>query len=137
MVLAFQSLSLTSCTNWTADRETDKTQKLKEEKSLGVSKAIKVERITGYPVSGETIPSPNNTPRDYDIGGTDLGIFWKMEEGKVGILFGDTYGKGWNAMGWSTDKDLTDGLKIDGMITDGGDVAKQIIFSATYNNWIR
>ena len=140
MVLAFQSLSLTSCTNRTADRETDNTQKPKEEKSLTVSKAIKVARITGYPVSGETIPSPNNTPRDYDIGGTDLGIFWKMEEGKVGILFGDTYGKGWkpgntpnwrsNAMGWSTDKDLTDGLKIDGMITDGGDVAKQIIFSA-------
>ncbi len=69
--------------------------------------------MTGQPVPGETIPSPNNTPINYNIGGTDLGIFWKMSDNKVGILFGDTYGKAWqpghtpewrsNAMAWSSD----------------------------------
>lgn len=96
--------------------------------------------MTGKPVADENIPSPNNTARDYDIGGTDLGIFWKMGEGKVGILFGDTYGRNWkpgytpnwrsNAMGWSTDTDLSDGITIDGMIVEPPGVAKQIIYSA-------
>lgn len=65
----------------------------KEDKTtcIIVTKATKTARMTGQPVPGETIPSPNNTPVNYNIGGTDLGIFWKMSDNKVGILFGDTY----------------------------------------------
>lgn len=85
----------------------------KEDKTtcIIVTKATKTARMTGQPVPGETIPSPNNTPVNYDIGGTDLGIFWKMSDNKVGILFGDTYGKAWrpgytqewrsNVMAWN------------------------------------
>lgn len=85
----------------------------KEDKTtcIIVTKATKTARMTGQPVPGETIPSPNNTPVNYNIGGTDLGIFWKMSDNKVGILFGDTYGKAWrpghtpewrsNAMAWN------------------------------------
>lgn len=131
---------LTCCSNRTADTDSPEEQGKNEKKGLTVIRATKVARITGKPIAGEDIPSPNNTARDYDIGGTDLGIFWKMEEGKVGILFGDTYGRNWkpgytpnwrsNAMGWSTDADLSDGITIDGMIVEPAGVAKQIIYSA-------
>ena len=127
---------LTCCSNRTADTDSPEEQGKNEKKGLTVIRATKVARITGKPIAGEDIPSPNNTARDYDIGGTDLGIFWKMEEGKVGILFGDTYGRDWkpgytpnwrsNAMGWSTDADLSDGITIDGMIVEPAGVAKQI-----------
>lgn len=131
---------MTCCSNRTADISGPVEQGKEGKKTLVVTKATKVARITGKPVAGETIPSPNNTARDYDIGGTDLGIYWKMDEDKVGILFGDTFGKDWypgytpnwrsNAMGWTSDKNLSDGLTIDGMITEPAGVAKQIIYSA-------
>lgn len=131
---------MTCCSNRTADISGPDKQQPEKEKALSVTKVTKIARITGKPVTGETILSPNNTARDYDIGGTDLGIYWKMDDEKVGILFGDTYGKDWrpghtpnwrsNAMGWTTDKDLSDGLTIDGMITEPASVAKQIIYSA-------
>ena len=142
MVLILNIIPTTACSEWEPDlyipESTEKPDDGK--KTLAVTRVTKVARTTGYPKSGEKFPSPNNTPEDYDIGGTDLGIFWKMEEGKVGILFGDTFGKDWrpghtpnwrsNAMGWSTDTDLTDGITIDGMITEPAGVAKQIIYSA-------
>lgn len=116
------------------------TPDVSEKQGLAVTKVTKVAKMTGYPKEGEKFPSPNNTPEDYDIGGTDLGIFWKMDEGKVRILFGDIFGKDWkpgytpnwrsNAMAWSTDTDLSDGITIDGMITEPAGVAKQIIYSA-------
>ena len=133
-------LLLTCCSNRTADIDSPGEQGKDEKKELTVVRVTKVARMTGKPVADENIPSPNNTARDYDIGGTDLGIFWKMGEGKVGILFGDTYGRNWkpgytpnwrsNAMGWSTDTDLSDGITIDGMIVEPPGVAKQIIYSA-------
>ena len=69
----------------------------KEDKTTCIigTKATKTARMTGQPVPGETIPSPNNTPVNYNIGGTDLGIFWKMSDNKVGILLGVTFGKAW------------------------------------------
>ncbi|MBQ7194519.1 MAG: DUF4185 domain-containing protein [Bacteroidales bacterium] len=107
---------------------------------ITVDKAVKVSRMTGTRPQSESFPSPNNTEYRYNIGGTDLGIFWRMGGDKVGILFGDTFGKGWkpgytpdwrsNAMAWSTDRDLDDGITFDGMITDASGSAKQIIYSA-------
>src|SRR3982751_3405696 len=61
--------------------------------SLYLANMQKVSRLTGTPLEGENIPSPNNTAQDYDVGGTDLGIFWKMDSSRVGIFFGDTNGK--------------------------------------------
>ena len=131
---------LTCCSNRTADTDSPEEQGKNEKKGLTVIRVTKVARMTGKPVAGEDIPSPNNTGRDYDVGGTDLGIYWKMGEGKVGILFGDTFGRDWapgytpnwrsNVMAWSTDTDLSDGLTFDGMITEPAGVAKQIIYSA-------
>ena len=141
-ILLLNTLSLTACSQWEPDIDTsgDKTPDVSEKQELAVKRVTKVARMTGYPKPDEKFPSPNNTPEDYDIGGTDLGIFWKMNEGKVGILFGDTFGRDWrpghtpnwrsNAMAWSTDTDLSDGITIDGMITERAGVAKQIIFSA-------
>ena len=111
LAVTLSLITLTCCSNRNADIDIPKEQDKDEQKGLSVVKVTKVARMTGKPVAGENIPSPNNTARDYDIGGTDLGIYWKMEEGKVGILFGDTFGKDWapghtpnwrsNAMAWS------------------------------------
>lgn len=140
LAVTLSLITLTCCSNRNAEIDIPKEQDKDEQKGLSVVKVTKVARMTGKPVTGEDIPSPNNTARDYDIGGTDLGIYWKMEEGKVGILFGDTFGKDWapghtpnwrsNAMAWSTDTDLSDGLTFDGMITEPANNAKQIIYSA-------
>ena len=85
LAVTLSIISLTCCSNRNADIDIPKEQDKDEQKGLSVVKVTKVARMTGKPVAGENIPSPNNTARDYDIGGTDLGIYWKMGEGKVGI----------------------------------------------------
>lgn len=143
-------LSISACSSaGTVDTDSPAGQDKAEPGALAVVKATKVARMTGKPVSGETMASPNNTATKYDVGGTDLGIFWRMGGDKVGILFGDTFGKDWkpgytpnwrsNVMAWTTDRNLDDGLTFDGMITDGASSAKQIIYSAHettgYGDW--
>ena len=120
--------------------ESDDTQQTTTVEGLKVTKATRIARITGRPVAGETILSPNNTADDYNIGGTDLGIYWRLGGDKVGILFGDTYGRDWkpgytpdwrsNVLAFSSDTNLEDGLTIDDMICDDNGNASQIIFSA-------
>ena len=120
--------------------ESDDTQQTTTVEGLKVTKATRIARITGRPVAGETILSPNNTAEDYNIGGTDLGIYWRLGGDKVGILFGDTYGRDWkpgytpdwrsNVLVFSSDTNLEDGLTIDDMICDDNGNASQIIFSA-------
>ena len=51
--------------------ESDDTQQTTTVEGLKVTKATRIARITGRPVAGETILSPNNTAEDYNIGGTD------------------------------------------------------------------
>nr|WP_068891377.1 DUF4185 domain-containing protein [Pedobacter panaciterrae] len=93
----------------------------------------RVARVTGKSISGETFPNPNRTDELYDVGGTDLGIAWKMGNGKTGFFFGDSYGKdfkvvneggpgkagNWrsNVLGISSDKNLADGLTFDNMVS--------------------
>lgn len=114
---------------------------IKDQKQvIKVVKATKIARITGNTVAGETIPNPNNTAERFNVGGTDLGIYWRMGNNKVGILFGDTYGKEWrpgfipdwrsNILAFSTDTDLDDGLTFDSMVCSENGDAKQIIYSA-------
>lgn len=92
----------------------------------------RVARVTGKSISGEVFPNPNKTDERYNIGGTDLGIAWKMGNGKIGYFFGDTYGADFkvvneggpgvagdwrsNVLGVSTDKNLKDGLTFDDMV---------------------
>ncbi|WP_256006108.1 DUF4185 domain-containing protein [Pedobacter deserti] len=98
---------------------------------------IRVARLTGNSLPGEDLPNANETVKKYDIGGTDLGIAWRMGNGKTGFWFGDTYGADWkptpeggpgpaghwrsNVVGISTDEHLGDGVTFDHM------VAKEII----------
>lgn len=112
-------------------------------KSLQLTHVQKVSRLTGKPLKGEQLPSPNQTDQQYDVGGTDLGIFWQMKGSKVGIFFGDTHGKefiaekdgkgGGNGANWrsnvlafSSDNHLEDGIKIDSMALDENGSAREI-----------
>ncbi|MBQ4278456.1 MAG: DUF4185 domain-containing protein [Rikenellaceae bacterium] len=99
-----------------------------------------VSRMTGATPAGESYPNPNQTHTRYNIGGSDLGIYWRMGGNKVGILFGDTYGRDWrpgytpdwrsNVLAFSTDTDMSNGLSFDDMVCDTPGNAKEIIYSA-------
>jgi hypothetical protein len=121
-----------------------------EQFELTASNATKVARVTGNTLEGETIPNPNQTPDNYGLTATDLGVIWDAttdpNEKKVMIAFGDSYDDGWGGFGgggvregWrsnllaiSEDTDLSDGLTFSSMITeeDNDKYAKEIIYSA-------
>lgn len=106
----------------------------------------KVAKVTGRNLPNENLPNPNRTDLRYDVGGTDLGILWAMEGNKVGIWFGDTYGKtfttqptdgspitdNWrcNVLAFSSDTNMEDGLTIDSMVTDGKSKAIELLYGA-------
>lgn len=110
-----------------------------------VRKVERIARVTGRPMTGETLANPNNTARDWNVGGTDLGIIWEMEKGQFGIFFGDTFGQdfmprpaspgpnggSWrsNVLGFSDNENLDEGLIINEMVTDESGNAKEIIYS--------
>ncbi|MGP4079227.1 DUF4185 domain-containing protein [Pseudalkalibacillus sp. R45] len=116
---------------------------------LVATKAKKIARVTGVTLEGETIPNPNQTPENYGVRATDLGIIWDAttdpDQKKVMLAFGDTYDDGWGGFGgggdpdgWrgnvlaiSSDQDLSDGLSFSSMITEEGNdnYAKEIIHS--------
>ncbi len=99
-----------------------------------------IARLTGSPLKDEITPYDNHTMEKYDVGGTDLGIFWQMDTSHVGIFFGDTNGKGFiagkgggnggnwrsNVLAFSGDTYLDDGLKIDSMACDSMGAAREI-----------
>lgn len=110
---------------------------------LQLTNVQKVSRLTGAPLKGELLPSPNQTVEQYDVGGTDLGIFWQMKGSKVGIFFGDTHGRAFiaekdgkgggnganwrsNVLAFSSDNHLDDGIKIDSMALDETGSAREI-----------
>lgn len=107
---------------------------------LTMSNVRRVSRITGDALPGETFYHPNRTGPDYEVFGTDLGFMWQMDGNRVGMFFGDTSGKGFvvnknggngenwrsNVLAFSTDTDLSDGLKIDGMVTDENGSAREV-----------
>lgn len=113
-----------------------------EEIELGNVKIIS--RVTGKSLPGEDFPSPNKTAENYDVGGTDLGIFWALDSTRVGIFFGDTNGKdfepgknGGNGRNWrsnvlafSEDLNLDNGLSISGMLLDKEGQAREIVAGA-------
>lgn len=84
--------------------------------------------------------NPNNTGPDFDVYGTDLGLMWHMDGNRVGMFFGDTSGEGFvvnknggngsnwrsNVLAFSSDTELTDGLKIDSMLLDADGKALEV-----------
>lgn len=111
-----------------------------------IKKVERISRVTGTPMEGETLFSPNDTPHMFDVGGTDLGIIWEMEKGKYGIFFGDTYGSdfkpnpqapgphggNWrcNVLAFSDDQNLEDGMTINGMAVNDTGKAREIVYGA-------
>lgn len=108
-------------------------KKVKDGKTeLIIDNVRMVARVTGTPVPGETLLNPNNTGPDFDVYGTDLGLMWHQKGNRIGMFFGDTSGEGFvvnknggngsnwrsNVLAFSSDTDLTDGLKIDSMLLD-------------------
>ena len=98
-----------------------------------------VSRVTGPTPAGETVPNPNQTHANYDIGGTDLGIIWDKGGGEYFIAFGDTNNAAgqWtrsNVLAVSSDTNLADGLSFSHMITDYPGHAKEILPSLKINN---
>lgn len=104
----------------------------------------RVARVTGVTAKNERLSNPNRTAVRYNVGGTDLGIAWRMGNGAVGLFFGDTYGRDFrpgtggpgnagdwrsNVLAFATDKDLSDGLTIDAMLPDAGGNAREVIGS--------
>src|SRR6185312_6220200 len=102
-----------------------------------VSQASAVAVITGA-------KSINATEGRYDVKGTDLGIMWTDEQGRVLAAFGDTFGSGWAGVssgfarpaviGWrsntlarSADRNPSTGMSFDDFVTDRPGHAKELL----------
>lgn len=102
-----------------------------------VSQASTVAVITGA-------KSINATEARYGIKGTDLGIMWTDERGRILAAFGDTFGPGWagvssgfakpatidwrsNTLGRSADRNPSDGMSFDNFVTDRPGHAKELL----------
>lgn len=83
--------------------------------------------------------SPSQTDIHYDVDGTDLGSMFALD-GTLYIAFGDTFGccrpagggaggKNWrsNVLAFTTDRQLEDGITLDGMISEKNGNARQVL----------
>jgi hypothetical protein len=99
----------------------------------GVSNLTMIAQLTG-------MDSLNRTDR-YGVYGTDLGSMFQ-DGNRTYFLFGDTFGprplsqagaggENWrsNVMAWSTDADPSDGITLDGWITDAAGRARELLSS--------
>jgi hypothetical protein len=101
-----------------------------------------VDQVTGH-------GSTNRTDMRWQVDGTDLGIMWQTKPGQVAVVFGDTFGKGWtgggaggenedwrsNVIGYSTEHDLSKGLKIDDMVQNSRCHAAELLDSRKIKNF--
>ena len=134
-------------TNLFSQVNSERMNKTTKQSGIYLANVKQIARLTGSPLPGEQLPSPNNTAEKYDVGGTDLGIFWEMDKTRVGIFFGDTNGKGFtagkgggngtnwrsNVLAFSDDSDLDDGLTINRMLLDSSGKASEICAGAKNN----
>lgn len=117
-------------------------------KGLVLSNVKQIARVTGTPLPGEAIASPNSTAEQFDVAGTDLGIMWALDQSRIGIFFGDTNGAGFvasekgggngsnwrsNVLAFSNDTQLDDGLTIASMVLDSAGKAAEICAGAKNN----
>ncbi|WP_202887061.1 DUF4185 domain-containing protein [Cohnella zeiphila] len=98
-----------------------------------------IARVTGATPAGETLPNPNQTAVNYNVGGTDLGIIWDKGGGQYFVAFGDTNDSAgnWsrsNVLAISSDTNLANGLSFDTMIQSSPGYAKEILSSKKINN---
>jgi hypothetical protein len=103
-------------------------------------------RVTGPADAMESCPlalrlsSGNDTSSRWDVGGADLGITWENGRGEIAMVFGDTYRLGdttdpdtryedsrHNVIGFTTDRDPTDGITLSRMVEDRPGHATEII----------
>ena len=104
----------------------------------GVKNVRQVAQITGP-------GSPNKTMR-FDVGGQDLGSMFQAD-GKTWFVFGDTFGQrpagttggggsDWrsNTLAYTTDKDPSNGITLDGYIADDVGWAKELIAAKQVDN---
>jgi hypothetical protein len=91
--------------------------------------------------------SINDTQVRYQLKGTDLGIMWTDERGRILVAFGDTFGPGWdgpgsgmgeigdpaaidwrsNSLARSSDRSPADGILFDDFVTDRPGHAKELL----------
>lgn len=86
--------------------------------------------------------SDNRTVERFGIHATDLGIMWPDGNGRIMVVFGDTYGAGWcghgagtndqsdwrcNALAFASGDDLDAGLTLDEVVRRGDGEAAQIL----------
>jgi Domain of unknown function (DUF4185) len=88
--------------------------------------------------------SINATEERYEIKGTDLGIMWADERGRILAAFGDTFGARWagvesgfarpaiidwrsNTLARSSDRNPADGMSFDDYVTDRPGHAKELV----------
>lgn len=101
-----------------------------------------VDQVTGH-------GSANRTDMRWSVDGTDLGLIWETKPGQVAVVFGDTFGKGWEAPGagtgdqdwrsntiaYSSNRDLSKGLTLDSFVEDSRCHAAQILDSRKIANF--
>ncbi|MGW4530387.1 DUF4185 domain-containing protein [Nocardia sp. NPDC004340] len=101
-----------------------------------------VNQVTGH-------GSSNRTDMRWSVDGTDLGLMWETEPGRIAVVFGDTFGKGWepvgagngdqdwrsNAIAFSTERDLSKGLVLDTFAQDSRCHAAEILASRKVDNF--
>ncbi|MEU0502799.1 DUF4185 domain-containing protein [Nocardia sp. NPDC005998] len=90
--------------------------------------------------------SVNRTDKRWQVDGTDLGIMWESAPGEIATAFGDTIGRGFhppggvgmdwrsNVLAFSTDRDLSDGMTYDRMVTDDRCHAAEVLSSRKLDN---
>ncbi|WP_369639349.1 DUF4185 domain-containing protein [Nocardia sp. JMUB6875] len=101
-----------------------------------------VNQVTGH-------GSVNRTDTRWSVDGTDLGLLWETKPGQVAVVFGDTFGKGWQAGGAGTDqqdwrsntiayssnRDLSRGLILDDFVQNSRCHAAEILDSRKVKNF--
>ncbi|WP_280443469.1 DUF4185 domain-containing protein [Nocardia brasiliensis] len=114
-----------------------------------VSEPVPVPRVGSVGLVGQVTGhgSQNRTDMRWQVDGTDLGIVWETRPGEVAVVFGDTFGEGWeagavggpdwrsNVLGYSTGRDLSKGLIIDNMVQDSRCHAAEVLSSRKITNW--
>ncbi|MEV0295747.1 DUF4185 domain-containing protein [Nocardia sp. NPDC050710] len=90
--------------------------------------------------------SVNRTDKRWQVDGTDLGIMWESAPGEIATAFGDTVGRGFhppggmggdwrsNVLAFSTDRELSDGMTYDSMVTDDRCHAAEVLSSRKLDN---
>jgi hypothetical protein len=112
--------------------------------AAGPGEARRVAVLTG----GDSL---NATEARYAVKGTDLGIPWADEQGRILIAFGDTFGSGWagsgsevsdpaasdwrsNTLARSSDHDPANGMAFTDFVSDRPGHAKELLPSLKQDN---